>query len=403
MEPAIAHLEQAVKLLPESEPGAVAARALLWLACSGALHGAKLDDRYRQLESLSPITPEDYLFKGFVEVSFMSSSSTGLEDLDEALRRWPDSSVVRVIRAEARTNRAMDSGDLRDADLALEDAQVARAMLPGNPLARARSVYAQLVAAAIYEELGRTEDRNRVIAGAQRDVKELEQPPVSPLAALACFYYYESVGDEDAALAMSQRGVAFRLAVMLYRRHESSKALEAADRNNKLAAGYPLYDVERAFILADLPDGARRAQAAFQEAKAHAYSIWQVAPPLILLLLGNTQEAIRASRKIRESQPDLPARFRDRYERYLDYAGDMITADALLQAARASRMSRCEADFVIGMRRLSEGDRSGAKEFFQKCVATRVFIYWEYLWARAFLKRMNEDPAWPPWIPQKRP
>jgi hypothetical protein len=65
-------------------------------------------------------------------------------------------------------------------------------------------------------------------------------------------------------------------------------------------------------------------------------------------------------------------------------------------------MNQCEAKFVIGMRRLAEGDRSGAREFFQKCVATRVLIYWEYLWAGAFLKRMNEDPTWPPWIPQKR-
>jgi hypothetical protein len=403
MEPAIAHLEQAVKLLPEGESGAVAARALLWLAYSGARHGAKLDDWYRQLESLSPITPEDYLFKGLVEASFMVLHGPGFQDLDEALRRRPDSSVVRVIRAEARANRAMDSGDLRDAELALEDAQVARAMLPSNPLALARSVYAQIVAAGIYADLGRTEGRNRVLAGAQRDVKELEQLPVSPLAALACFYYYESVGDEDAALAMSQRGVGFRRAVMLYRHHESGKALEAAERNNKLTGGYSLDDVERGFILAELPDGPRRARAAFQEAKAHAYSVWQAAPPMILLLLGNKHEAIRASRRTRESQPEFPAGFRDWYNKYLDYSADLITADTLLQAARHSRMSQCEANFAIGMRRLAEGDRSGAREFFQKCVATRVFIYWDYLWAHAFLKRMNEDPAWPPWIPQKRP
>jgi serine/threonine protein kinase len=402
MEPAIAHLEQAVKLLPEGEPGAVAARALLWLANSGALHGAKLEAGYRQLESLSPITPEDYLFKGLVEVSFTFSHGTGLQDLDEALRQLPDSSVVRVIRAEARANRAMDSGDLRDAELALEDAQVARAMLPGNPLALARSVYAQIVAAGIYEDLGRTDDRNHMLAGAQRDVKELDQLPVSPLAALACFYYYGSVGDEDAALAMSQRGVEFRRAVMLYRNHEFGKALEAADRNKKLTGQY-YFDVERGFILAELPDGPRRAQAAFQEAKAHAYSDWQGAPSMILLLLGREHEAVRASREIQESKPELSAPFRDWHNKYLDYFADLITADTLLQAARLSRMKQCEANFAIALRRLAEGDRAGAKEFFQKCVATRVFIFGDYLWAGAFLKRMTEDPTWPPWIPQKRP
>jgi hypothetical protein len=53
---------------------------------------------------------------------------------------------------------------------------------------------------------------------------------------------------------------------------------------------------------------------------------------------------------------------------------------------------------LIGMRRLARGDWSGAREHFRKCDETRVFVYWDHQWARAFLRRLEQDPSWPKWI-----
>src|SRR5262249_31492098 len=61
-EHALSELEQAVKLLPES----VAARALLAAACFMDAQWLRRDQIMREMEDLSPATPEDFLLKGYV-------------------------------------------------------------------------------------------------------------------------------------------------------------------------------------------------------------------------------------------------------------------------------------------------------------------------------------------------
>jgi hypothetical protein len=57
---------------------------------------------------------------------------------------------------------------------------------------------------------------------------------------------------------------------------------------------------------------------------------------------------------------------------------------------------------LLGMVRLSEGDREGARESFDKCVATRWVDLPIYPYAQIFLARMKHDPKWPRWIPAKK-
>src|SRR5262245_47773993 len=153
-------------------------------------------------------------------------------------------------------------------------------MLPGNLLVLARSVYSHLVAAGIYQSLGRRGDSERVLAQARRDVQELEPFTSAPVAAKACLWYFSYVGDEKAAYAMTQKGNEYRLTVRLYRRGEFCKALEAADRNLRLGRGFKLDWVERGFFLAELPDGPVQARVAFREAKASVAGDLQLYPPM---------------------------------------------------------------------------------------------------------------------------
>src|SRR5262249_47288743 len=160
-----------------------------------------------------------------------------------------------------RAIRAMGTGRVEDAELALEDAQVAQRMLLGNALVLARSVFAHLVAAGAYETNRRPQDSERTLAQARLLVKELEPFAAAPFAAKACFEFYEYVGDEEAAYAMSGRGNQFRRAVMLYRRGEFAKALEAAvERSRSRASGWSTEQIERGLILPELPDGPARAR-----------------------------------------------------------------------------------------------------------------------------------------------
>ena len=142
------------------EPGAVAARAMLALAYLSSFQLQRFGDLSRELDPLAPITPQDFLFKGLLEMWL--HSERGLRTLDEGIRRR-DSVLARATRLEARAIRAMVTGRVEDAELALEDAQVAQRMLPGNALVLARSVFAHLVAAGAYEANGRPKDGERVL------------------------------------------------------------------------------------------------------------------------------------------------------------------------------------------------------------------------------------------------
>jgi hypothetical protein len=169
-----------------------------------------------------------------------------------------------------------------------------------------------------------------------------------------------------------------------------------------VAQGVGWSQIERAFILAELPNGRERAGEQFQVAEAEEARFGRVAAPMILLLLRRGPEAAQASRKIRDDPAALPPWDPDWYLRYLDYYCGTITGDELLKAAGTCRPKLCEAHCAIGLHRLAEGDREGAKNHFRKCYATRVFIYWDRMWARAFLERLVNEPSWPPWIPLKK-
>jgi hypothetical protein len=203
---------------------------------------------------------------------------------------------------------------------------------------------------------------------------------------------------------MSQNAGDFRHALMLYGRGQFTNALEATERNLSSGRGRWMDRVQRGFILAELPDGPARARIAYQEAMAHTSEGWKMIPPMILLLLGEKDQAVRAYAQIRKelTTPRLDSWYwlDGWYLKYLDYNCGRITADELLKAAGRYPVKLCGAHWEIGLWRLSTGDRAGAQDHWRKCVATRAFEDWAWLWARAFLARMQKDPAWPPWIPR---
>ena len=58
--------------------------------------------------------------------------------------------------------------------------------------------------------------------------------------------------------------------------------------------------------------------------------------------------------------------------------------------------------FWVGLVRLSEGDREGARDSFEKAAATRWLDLPIYSYAQIFLARLKNDPKWPKWIPVKK-
>jgi tetratricopeptide (TPR) repeat protein len=197
----------------------------------------------------------------------------------------------------------------------------------------------------------------------------------------------------------------------LYEQGEFEKALqviervggatEVSSRDAKLAGGVHWM---RPIILAELPNGPSRALQAYREnCELYLSGYMGIFNQATLLLLGMREEAMAASRELQKHPERLTDLNRAHYLRIRDYCGGVISEEEFLKAEAGSRWSQCEAHFYVALDRLSQGDRAGAREHFQKALATRVFGFIEYQWSRLFLKRMEQDPNWPPWIPLKEP
>jgi len=84
-----------------------------------------------------------------------------------------------------------------------------------------------------------------------------------------------------------------------------------------------------------------------------------------------------------------------------DFVAGNLSEEEFLENAGGKRWRLCYAQHLIGLMRLSQGDRQGAYEHFAKSVATGAYFYVLYPYSRTYLIRLKQDPAWPPWIPVK--
>jgi hypothetical protein len=227
-----------------------------------------------------------------------------------------------------------------------------------------------------------------------------------PVASIARLWYFRETNDDDAAVAESlnrlRGGIRMApfdeliLATELYQHGQFQPALEALDRIRAHGGDDACFEVCRCYVLIQLPDGSTRALNIYRRlAPSDVYGLYY---PTIPQLLGRTAEARAAYLAYREQGARLPTR-PAWINRLVDYNLGLIQEDALLAAAGSSRQNQCEAHFFIGLARLADGDRDGAKEQFRQSVATHVFHFLDHVWSRAFLARMEQDPAWPPWIP----
>jgi tetratricopeptide (TPR) repeat protein len=373
-------------------PDSVAALAMLALACYHSGQGTRFGQLALELDAMTPRTPEDFLFKGQVES--ITRPEQALQTLDRAVS-LRNSVIARSVRLEARYNHALFTDDVDVAESALKDAEVAKEMLPDNPVVLAHSVHASLVASGVFAARGQPERSRAALEQAGRDARALESFPSAPMALVARFHYYDAVGDAEAALAVSGLGNGFRHAQMLYRYRDYEQALAAAER--AVRRGSALSRIERGFILAELPDGRRLAWGAFEDARvATDLGYFRLCAVAIPLLLGRKADAVQESRKVRaDPTVPVPPWYEGWYHRYLDYLCDLIPEDDLIRAAGHCRPKLCEAHFQIGLRHLAERDRDGALEHFQECDKTGVFLYWDHKWARAFRDRLKQDRTWP--------
>jgi tetratricopeptide (TPR) repeat protein len=401
------HLEEAVRLLPKS----VAARGMLAAAYSDDGDWAQYDKAVREMDQLTPATPEDFLFKGYAEAQL--EPERGLETIKQAFDRRPMMSIALLLRAEVRAMLAQDTDNLDEAEGAVQDANYAKELLHDNPTALWVSLEAHLAKAGVHEHRDEPDRRRAELELAGKDADALKRFTALPEAVAYRWTYFREVGGEEEVLNELRRAskdtdhvsVNSYCAMALYRRGKPGDFEEALRVLENRPHTYN--DRLLPFVLAehdypDKHDWPARARKASEDYAAWAQDMAAVMDTQsVLCLLGQKEEAVKASKALL-AQPD---RFytlrREPILRCVRYNAGEISADELLQGAGSSQWDLCLAHYNIAMTKLAEGDRDGAKEHFGKAVKTRASGWGEYDLSWVFRDRL-EDPTWPPWIRLER-
>jgi hypothetical protein len=407
---AMGHLKEAVRLLPES----VAASGMLAAAYASDGHWESYDKAIRNMKELTPSTPEDFLFMGCAEAWF--DPKLGLQTIKQAFDRRPMMGIALLLRAEVRALVAQDTDDPEEAEGAVLDARYARELLRDNPAALWVSLGAHLAKAGMHEHRDEPEQRRAELDLAGKDAEALKRYTALPEAVVYRWLYFREMGKEEEVLEELRQAsertdhdyVAFCYALTLYRRGKLSDLRDALGvLTKKNCASWN--DCLLPFVLAehdydpDKPDWASSARKASEDSPERSLDgLALMTIQTVLSLLGKKEEAVIASKAL-QNQPERFYMLRRAPSlRCLSYNAGDLPADELIRDAKGSRWDQGLANYYVAMTKLAEGDRKGAQEHFDRVVKTRAFIWAPYDLSWVFRARLANDPAWPPWISERR-
>lgn len=406
---AIPLLTYAVDLAPES----AAARGMLAIAHAYVGDSLRHDETMSQLEKLTPRRYEDFLFKGYAE--HWNDPAKGLQTMRKAVEDYRSRSpLARAMMAEARIWDADDCVDpseaVAKADLAREEALLAKAYLRDNPYAVNQSRGVHSLAVNIYKFAADERKRKEALKVVSEDGEVLNRWKSMPHGALGLWRYYELTSQTDKAFEVLEYAgkkwkdpqIAYIYALELYRRGQAdpTKLEEALDVLKKRVRSNFQGDFLRVCILAELSGAEIAAEAAEQMCKDFPSGIPALHALNALLVLGKKEEAVMRSRAL-ASQP-LPrtsasVTYGEQYARSLEFRSDPTREDAFLTISSKRKHERCASLALLGLMHLAE-NRTEAKNRFKEAVATRAGddIYVEM--SEAFLARMENNKNWPPWL-----
>ncbi len=395
----IQDLEQAVDLLPQS----VAARAMLSIAYGRFGEWGKSNQALREMDELSPQSREDYLFAGNAWQGW--DPRKGMPMLDEAVRRRP-TPLARVFRAEALTSVAQETGTVADAEKAVQEAEFARQLLPGNPVSTVRALEDRILAAAAYAAAGDQEKRDKVLREARADAETLKQVQHSPLAVIFRWHFFVVVGEQESMAEELRKAVGqtdnprivFHYAAYLFERGKNADALDLLHAHGAMNEAQAM----RPYVLAELPDGKPLAIEACKDMAKKDWYGWDWAyGQSALVLLGQSADLAAAAGDFQRKTHRFPVAQRDAqlFRQLLACWAGEAPDQALLDAAAGSGRNLCRAHFLIGISKLARGERAAARQEFRASAASDLLSFWAWTMSRIMLARLEKDPTWPPWIP----
>jgi hypothetical protein len=271
------------------------------------------------------------------------------------------------------------------------------------------------------ELAGKDADDLKRFTAFPKDARALKRSPAFPEAVVYRWLYFREMDNAEAVLdelrlASKQTDhvyATFCYALTLYRRGTPGDLAEAIEVLKQKKGSYN--DSLLPFVLAEYDyhaakdkandkwqDGALKAIKDYAERCKDGHALMNSLT--VLNLLGRKEEAVEASQKL-QNRPGLFYTLRPKPAlRCVAYNADPKandrTAKQLVQAAEGSQWDQCLAHFYVAMRKLAEGDRKKAKEYFKEVVKTRAFMWGAYDLSWVFLDRLK-DRTWPRWVPEE--
>jgi serine/threonine protein kinase len=392
---AIDHLTHATELLPDS----VAAWSMLSVAYYDAGRNTECLRALGEATRRTPVTPEDYLFRGHAEVQL--DPERALASLDVAMRQRP-SLLARLVHTEALRMHLMDMPDVEQARQAMDDVRAIKGQLPENTVVLTLSIKVHTVCWHIFDDFQQPDLRQAALAEGMKNAHSLEGYPGINNGLIYRSMFLKEIGQEEAGLADLKRlseakdvAASIYYAFSLYRRGHFQQALAALERNK----GDSVIDLSRVIVVAELPDGIARATQLVQEMAARDLSDWDLFnSQLLLRLLGRKAEAEAVSRKFLGEPQRFPPVRQEPFRRALEYCAGQRSAEDLIASMRGIRGDLCNAHLCIALTALADENRALARKHLELCVRTRHFEFLPYDFAQLFLSRLDKDPQWPPWI-----
>jgi hypothetical protein len=396
----------AMELMPQS----VAARALLAYALYQEGDNVASDGVLQQAEKMPVGSPKDNLFLGLAQCPF--EPALGLPKIRAAVQEQP-SNIGRVLLADALwMNAARNTCEIADAKEALKAAEAARLYLPDNRYVDEIEMCARLAAAAAYHLAGERDRGDEYLEAALSLADAPSRRPDSSrlLEARFCVATYK---DGIVPPLPCIRRLADRL---------SPRVEDTDDAGIKVEVLWRLGEVEEAWTLVsklktDDYTGQLKVALALEQAdgRAKAQKEWEAAfagddvqPYTLteaidwLYLTGQPERVKEKAKELRASRYRWRGMSEADWELFLRFWEGKLDESEFLKAPMAGRRQKIARFYSVGMKRLGEGDREGAREAFTAFYEARTFATGEWEFCCSFLIRMNTDPDWPKAIPVKK-
>ncbi len=386
----------------EQDPGSVAAQSMLAYAYLWDGEYTEYTKRVAALDTLSPVTTEDYLFQGRAIGLF--SPEQGIVSMNKAIEQRPSSHLARVMRAWLRVFQALDQENEGIVLRALEELRATRTYLGDNLFLSGTTLYAQLAAVTLFRAAGKTELAQAHLSAAASEVERLEKHPHFLMGNFWQLYYHVFTADLDGVErgmreAVDKGHAGFLLEPYSMAMFDAGRVEDALKELDRIPdqSGVSI-NVERALLLLETPSGRVRAETICRDLmERDLQNDMMSTPPKFLFLLGKPDAARETARNYLASIQ--VSKYWEFPRDVLRYLGGLIHENELLEAAGDSARDRGLAHHFIGIRRLAAGDRSGAREHFEKSAATTVFHWGSVHRSKVWAARMKRDPEWPNWLP----